>query len=146
MQQEKIEAREAAKERDEKARRRKKAKNTTMYTIPISDYNQLRRKYVYDKRRTSNDACFWIKEQELIMSQIYDSFSTKVCPMRAFDLMKMGGKAYFNEMLWVTEKLGLHPLIELRQDYNIQLIHQFLATIYFGDSDDGDIYWMTGDK
>jgi hypothetical protein len=49
-------------------------------------------------------------------------------------------------MIWVTEKLGLHPLMELRQDYNIQLIHQFFATVYFGESDDGDIYWMTGNK
>ena len=61
-----------------------------MYTIHISDYQELRKKYVYDQRKTSRDDCFWTKEQELIMSQIYDTFSTKVCPMRAFDLEKMG--------------------------------------------------------
>jgi hypothetical protein len=32
--------------------------------------------------------------------------------MRALDFEKLGKKAYFNEMIWVTEKLGLHPLME----------------------------------
>jgi hypothetical protein len=47
-------------------------------------------------------------------------------------------------MLWVTKKLGFDPLMELRKDYSVQLIQQFFVTIYFGNSDDGDIYWMTG--
>ncbi|KAM0827102.1 hypothetical protein ACQ4PT_068424 [Festuca glaucescens] len=145
-QQEQEAAREAAKEREERARKRNKAKNETMYTIYISDYKELRKKFVYDQRKTSRYDCFWSKEQELIMSQIYDTFSTKVCPMRAFDLEKMEQKAYFNEKLWVAEKLRLHPLMELRQDYNIQLVHQFFATVYFGDSNDGYIYWITGNK
>lgn len=115
-----------------------------MYTIPISDYKDLRMKYVYNKAKTSNDDCFWTQEQELIMWQIYETFTTKVCPMRALDFEKLGKKAYFNEMLWVTEKLGLHPLMELRQNYNVQLIQQFFATVYFGNSNDDDIYWMTG--
>jgi hypothetical protein len=65
-------AREATKEREENARKRKKTKNSTMYTIPIMDYKDLRNKFVYIKAKTSNDDCFWTQEQELIMSQIYE--------------------------------------------------------------------------
>jgi hypothetical protein len=73
-------AREAAKEREENARKRKKTKNSTTYTIPIMDYKDLRNKFVYIKAKTSNDDC-WPEEQEL---------TTKVCPMRALDFEKLG--------------------------------------------------------
>jgi hypothetical protein len=46
-------------------------------------------------------------------------------------------------MLWVSEKLGLLPLMQLRHDYNVQMIHQFFASLYILKLDDGDIYWMT---
>jgi hypothetical protein len=60
--------------------------------------------------------------------------------MKVFDLDAMGKKAYLWEMIWVTIKLGLHPSMELRHVYNIQLVHQFFSTVYCSDSDDGDIY------
>ena len=135
-----------AQEREEKARRKRKADKDTMLTMPIMEYHALRKKNPYNKERTSDDDCFWTEEQHRIMTDIYEEQRTKVCPMRAFDLGKLGSKAYFNEMMWVTEKLGLHPLMELRHDYNVQLIHQFFSTVYFSKSNEGDIYWMTNNR
>ena len=58
-QQEKMAAREAAKEREQKVRKRKKPKNSTMYTIPISDYRDVRMKFVYNKAKTSRDCLLY---------------------------------------------------------------------------------------
>jgi hypothetical protein len=85
-------------------------------------------------------------EQKKFYDDIYLAHTTKVCPMHALDLEKLKCKAYFNEMIWVTEKLGLHPLMELRHDCNIQTIHQFFSTLYFGKANSGDIYWMNGNR
>jgi hypothetical protein len=49
-------------------------------------------------------------------------------------------------MLWVSEKLGLLPLMQLRHDYNVEMIHQFFATLFIGKSNDIDIYWMTNNR
>ena len=103
-----------------------------MLTMPIMEYHALRKKNPYNKERTSDDDCFWMEEQHRIMNDIYEEHHTKVCPMRALDIDKLRGKAYFHEMLWVSEKLGLLPLMGLRHDYNMQIIHQFFATLYFG--------------
>jgi hypothetical protein len=44
------------------------------------DYKDLRKEFVCNKAKTSNDDC-WPEEQEL---------TTKVCPMRALDFEKLG--------------------------------------------------------
>jgi hypothetical protein len=77
------------------------------------------------------------------MTDVYKAHHTKVWPMKALNISKLGTKAYFNEMLWLTENLGLHELMGLRQDYNVKLVHQFFTTVFFGKSNEGDIYWMT---
>ncbi|KAK1670530.1 hypothetical protein QYE76_058689 [Lolium multiflorum] len=135
-----------AREREEQAKRKRKANKESMLNMNIIEYHALRKKNTYNKERTSENDCFWTEEQHHIMNDIYQVHHTKVCPMRAFDLEKLGSKAYFNEMMWVTEKLGLHPLMGLCHDYNVQIIHQFFSTVYFGKSNDGDIYWMTNNR
>jgi hypothetical protein len=66
--------------------------------------------------------------------------------MRALDIAALQSRAYFNEMLWVSEKLGLLPLMQLRHDYNVEMIHQFFTTLFIGKSNDIDIYWMTNNR
>jgi hypothetical protein len=45
-------------------------------------------------------------------------------------------RAYFEEPMWVTEKLVLQPLMMIKQDYNITLVQQFFATLVFADGDE----------
>jgi hypothetical protein len=54
-QQARADAREAAKEREEKARRKKKATNEIMLSIPIGNHEAIRKKNVYASNRTSRD-------------------------------------------------------------------------------------------
>ena len=51
---------------------------------------------------------------------------------------------YFSDALWISEKLGLFNLMELREDYNITLVQQFYATVVFGTDQARTMTWMTG--
>jgi hypothetical protein len=67
-----------------------------------------------------------------------------VCPQKTIDFAHLNKHAYFEEALWITEKLGLHPLMKINQDYNISLVHQFFATVVFGEGEDIPMTWMLG--
>jgi hypothetical protein len=54
--------------------------------------------------------------------------------------------AYFEEAMWVSCKLGLHPLMKIQEHYNITLVHQFFATLVFGDGEEIPMTWMTGEE
>src|SRR3954463_14143596 len=51
---------------------------------------------------------------------------------------------YFNDVLWICEKLGLYNLMELHEDYNVHLVQQFYATVVFGSDLDRTMVWMSG--
>jgi hypothetical protein len=34
--------------------------------------------------------------------------------------------------VWITRKLGLHPLMKIQEHYNITLVHQFLPLLCLG--------------
>ena len=56
-------------------------------------------------------------------------------------------KAYFREAVWIARKLGLEKLISYtQQDYDIQLVQQFFATVVFDNDDDVTMTWMTGPR
>jgi hypothetical protein len=67
-----------------------------------------------------------------------------VCPQKTIDFGHLEKHAYFEEALWITEKLGLHPLMKINQDYNIMLVHQFFAMVVFGEGEDIPLTWMFG--
>jgi hypothetical protein len=54
--------------------------------------------------------------------------------------------AYFGEAVWVSRKLGLHPLMKIQEHYNITLVHQFFATLVFWDGEEIPMTWMTGEE
>jgi hypothetical protein len=54
--------------------------------------------------------------------------------------------AYFAEAVWITRKLGLHPLMKIQEPYNITLVHQLFATLVFGDGEEIPMTWMTGEE
>ena len=45
-------------------------------------------------------------------------------------------KPYFQEAVWIVRKLGLEHLMTLQQNYDITLVHQFFATVQFGEDVD----------
>jgi hypothetical protein len=79
-------------ERENLAKRQRR-KGNSMYTMTIGDYHHLRNKNVYKHARTAIDDCFWTNEQEQIMTDVYEAHRTKVYPMRALNMSKLGTKA-----------------------------------------------------
>ena len=66
--------------------------------------------------------------------------------MGASGLLHGAKKSYFNEATWITNKMGLHELMRIQQNYSVQVVHQFFATVVFGDDDVISMTWMTGDQ
>jgi hypothetical protein len=75
--------------------------------------------------------------------QIYAPMSTKVCPMKFTNIVNLSKDEYFEDSLWVMEKMGLHKLMVFKQDYSPWLIQQFFATLEFDTQDHVGFTWMT---
>jgi hypothetical protein len=50
---------------------------------------------------------------------------------------------YFSEALGLCDELGIRPIMELSQDYDEELVGQFLATVHFANEVERHIVWMT---
>ena len=55
---------------------------------------------------------------------------------KVLNLTALSAKPYFQEAVWIARKLGLEHLISMKQNYDIQLVHQFFATVQFGEDED----------
>jgi hypothetical protein len=60
---------------------------------------------------------FYCSEHERIYEKIYAPMRTKVCPMKYTDIEVLSKDEYFVDSSWVTEKMGLHKLMVIKQDY-----------------------------
>jgi hypothetical protein len=78
----------------------------------------------------------------MIFQQIYAPMSTRVCPMNYIDIEFLFKDEYLQDALWVTEKMGLHKFMAIKQDYCPNLIQQFFATLEFDDRDNIGFTWM----
>src|SRR3954463_13405414 len=79
------------------------------------------------------------------MKDVYGVLTqSPVCPQKFMSVEQMRLSPYFNDALWICEKLGLFNLMELREDYNVYLVQQFYATVVFGSDQDRTMTWMSG--
>jgi hypothetical protein len=139
---------EAKKKEAAKAERAKKAqfdRITTVLDLSQPEYRAMRKTNFFAQPKNTEVGNFHRKEQELIFKEIYVKLTKyKVCPQKTINFAHLYKHAYFEEALWITEKLGLHPLMKINQDYNIALVHQFFATVVFGEGEDIPMTWMLG--
>ena len=133
--------------REEAAKRRRYDSITTIKKMHPAEYRVMRKQPFYTLPRTSRDPRFWRKEQELIYNEYYNNLSEKkpVCPQKVMDFEHLAKKAYFKDATWITDKMGLHRLMRIRENYSVQVVHQFFATVVFSDDDVGTMTWMTGE-
>jgi hypothetical protein len=135
---------QAAKE--ERAKKAKFDHLPSLNDLSLPEFADMRKRKMYDLPRNTNDLSFHRREQELICTELYAKLTHKVCPQKVVDFEHLQKSDYFKEALWITEKLGLHPLMQIKQDYNVLLVHQFYATLVFGDGEELPMTWMTGDQ
>ena len=137
---------EAAFLREERAKKAKFDNLTTLKGLNKEEFRTMRAQNFYDMPNNSTDGHFWRKEQELIMKEIYANLDPKalVCPQKPLNFDVLAKKTYFADALWVARKIGLEPLITTQQDYDIDMVQQFFATLVLGDEEDTKMTWMTG--
>jgi hypothetical protein len=105
----------------------------------------MRKNNFFAMTKNTEASNFHCKEQELIFKEMYAKLTKdKVCYQKTIDFGHLHKHAYFEEALWITEKLGLHPLMKINQDYNVALVHQFFATVVFGEGEDIPMTWILG--
>jgi hypothetical protein len=143
----KLKTRLAEEERAEATKKAKFDNLVTLEGLSATEYVEMRKRNMYALPRNSRDRCFYRKEQELIMKEFYASLEKyQVCPQTVMDFSHFAKhSAYFGEAVWITRKLGLHPLMKIQEHYNIMLVQQFFATLVFGDGEEIPMTWMTGE-
>jgi hypothetical protein len=107
------------------------------------EYREFCEHKFYLMHRDTTSAYFYRSEHERIYEQVYASMSTKVCPMKFTNIVSLSKDEYFADVLWVTEKMGLHKLMVFKQDYSPRLIQQFYATLEFDTRDEVGFTWMS---
>jgi hypothetical protein len=132
--------------KEERAKKAKFDRLPSLKDLTLPEFADMRKRKMYDLLRNTNDDSFHHREQELICTKLYAKLTHKVCPQKVVDFEHLQKSEYFKEALWIIGKLGLHPLMQLKQDYNILLVHQFFATLVFGYGEDLPMTWMTGNQ
>jgi hypothetical protein len=137
----------ASKKRRLEERKKKSlfANVSNLKNLSKQEYREFCGQKFYSMPRDINGTNFYRSEHERIYEQIYDSMSTKVCPMKHTNIAHLSRDEYFRDALWVTEKMGFHKLMAFKQDYCPRLIQQFYATLEFDAKEEIGFTWMTED-
>jgi hypothetical protein len=85
--------------------------------------------------------------QMKIISDIFEHHKNKVTKMWSVDLVRWrNNPAYFGEALEICEEFDLIKIMELNCDFDVELVHQFYATVHFGDDDQRHLSFMCRDE
>ena len=103
----------------------------SVLTLSLEDFREMRMRKMYDLPTTSEDPFYPRNEMRLLKEEIYDQLSekNKVCLQHPLDMEFLCSDEYFAEAVRVAKQLGLEKLMVIQQDYDIQIIHQFFATV-----------------
>ncbi|KAK1651998.1 hypothetical protein QYE76_069803 [Lolium multiflorum] len=112
------------------------------------EYKEIRdlNPYLTPRNNRVTDKRFHNKTQEEIFYEVYVPFKKGVAPQHAIDTGKMAASRYFAEAYAMCGEFGLYPIMELTKEYDVELIHQFYATVHF-DSDEAKTFrWMSHER
>ena len=77
----------------------------------------------YENARTATHLHFWTMEQELIFFEYYGILTKyKVCAQKALNFSKLAEDDYFKVAAGIVNKMGLHHLLGVKCNYNIELV------------------------
>jgi len=130
----------------ERRRKEKLINFASINDLNKREYAEMRKQNFYAMPRNAQDIRFHRREQELIYSEVYGKLSKRVpvCAQKVLDFPHMRTHPYYVDAVWISERLGLHGLMQFKQDYNISLIYQFFATVVFDTNEERTMTWKTG--
>ncbi|KAK1603511.1 hypothetical protein QYE76_037586, partial [Lolium multiflorum] len=144
----KLTARQQASQRQKTPAARGKNIHVSVKNMQYLEYKEIRdlNPYLTPRNNRVTDKRFHNKTQEEIFYEVYVPFKKGVAPQHAIDTGKMAASKYFAEAYAMCGEFGLYPIMELTKEYDVELIHQFYATVHF-DSDEAKTFrWMSHDK
>jgi hypothetical protein len=109
-------AQKAQATKEERSKKAKFDRLPSLKDLTLPEFADMRKRKMYDLPRNTNDLNFHRREQELICTELYAKLTHKVFSQKVVDIEHLRKSEYFKEALWITDKLGLHPLMQLKQD------------------------------
>ncbi|KAK1665198.1 hypothetical protein QYE76_053357 [Lolium multiflorum] len=144
----KLTARQQASQRQKTPAVRGKNIHVSVKNMQYLEYKEIRdlNPYLTPRNNRVTDKRFHNKTQEEIFYEVYVPFKKGVAPQHAIDTGKMAASKYFAEAYAMCGEFGLYPIMELTKEYDVELIHQFYATVHF-DSDEAKTFrWMSHER
>ena len=93
------------------------------------------------------DRRFWNKQQATIFKVIIEAKSTEVVDQKHVDFEYIKEYDYqFGARIEVCVNLGIKKIMEFKQPYNVEVVKQFYATVFFVGDREKTMKWMSGDQ
>ena len=128
-----------------KANRGKSTRINYKVGMDSVSYSSMRQKdWFEDEEREEGLSSFWCYKQKHIYDDIYQSKSKPVRPMQPIDMALLRSKAEFAEAVEVTGRMGLHHIMGIQCDYNVDLLKQFFGTLVIKGDEARTLKWMSG--
>ncbi|KAK1652490.1 hypothetical protein QYE76_070295 [Lolium multiflorum] len=144
----KLTARQQASQRQKTPAARGKNIHVSVKNMQYPEYKEIRdlNPYLTPRSNRVKDKRFHNKTQEEIFYEVYVPFKKGVTPQHAIDTGKMAASKYFAEAYAMCGEFGLYPIMELTKEYDVEMIHQFYATVHFDTDEAKTFRWMSHEK
>ena len=123
-------------------------KTASLAKMPPTQFIKERRVNPYATTKDSRykNPLFHTQFQERIYHEVLPRFKTKIVKQFCINTEYMQAhRDYFGEALDMCEEFGILQHINLHENFQEALIHQFYATVHFA-TDQRSITWMSKDK
>ena len=128
-----------------------KAKNTQkgkdLITMSQKDWFEMRMTedpYV-SARESFGDGRFWSRKQSDIYNFVIEKKSKEVVEQKYVDFEYLRENEHeFGNVMWKCTSLGVENIMKFKQDYNVEVVKQFYATVFFVKDKPRTLKWMTG--
>ncbi|KAK1666163.1 hypothetical protein QYE76_054322 [Lolium multiflorum] len=144
----KLTSRQQASQRSKTPAARGKNIHVSVKNMQYPEYKEIRdmNPYLTPRSNRVSDKRFHNKTQEEIFYEVYVPFKKGVTPQHAIDTGKMAASKYFEEAYAMCGEFGLYPIMELTKEYDVEMIHQFYATVHFDTDEAKTFRWMSHEK
>ncbi|KAK1680925.1 hypothetical protein QYE76_041773 [Lolium multiflorum] len=144
----KLTSRQQASQRSKTPAARGKNIHVSVKNMQYLEYKEIRdlNPYLTPRSNRVTDKRFHNKTQEEIFYEVYVPFKKGVTPQHAIDTGKMAASKYFAEAYAMCGEFGLYPIMELTKEYDVEMIHQFYATVHFDTDEAKTFRWMSHEK
>ena len=112
----------------------KKEKPKDFNKMGLAEWEEARMKKdpYLEPRENLADSRFWNKEQATIFKVVIEKNNTAIVSQKHVDFEYIEEYDYqFGSLIEVCENLGIRKIMEFEQPYNVEVVKQFYATVFF---------------